>query len=213
MIIGLVPVGGHATRLNIPYSKSMLPQKGFDYFNPIINHCVQNLINTNVDKIIFGHSSKYKQDILSYYQNSIFCHILEEDGPSDGGNRLINNITKNFPADNYIFCLPDTITTITHYKDLLIKNKTVCGMYNIPDSVKGDRPLSNGKFDIKTFKTKNNSNQAWGTIKIPKTVLETNQIQGQIGEWLNKQNVQKIFLGDMVDIGTWAGYNYYLNNF
>jgi len=213
MIVGLVPVGGNSTRLNIPFSKSMLPQKGFDYYNPIINHCVQNLINTGVNKIVFGHGANYKQDIFSYYQSDLFQHVLEESGPSDGGNRFVNNIYKIVPAEDYIFCLPDTISTTKNYKDLLIKNKVVCGMYTIPDKVKGDRPLGNDKFDVKTFKTNLNENTSWGTIKITKAVLEKHKIHSHIGEWLNEIKIKKVHLGKMIDIGTWEGYNYYLNNF
>ncbi len=212
MIIGLVPVGGDATRLNIPYSKAMLPQKGFDYYNPVINHCVQNLINTGVDKIIFGHGCVFKQDILAYYQNNIFCHLLEQEGPSDGGNRFINNVFENFPAKDFIFCLPDTITTATHYKDLLIKDIVVCGMYDIPNFTKADRLLNNGGFDVKALKKQTNSNTGWGTIKFTKTSLQ-NKITKEIGCWLNEQKFRTVSLGKMIDIGTWKGYNYYLNNF
>jgi protoheme ferro-lyase len=212
MIIGLVPVGGNSTRLNIPFSKSMLPQKGFDYYNPIINHCVQNLINTGVDKIIFGHGCTYKQDILAYYQNDLFCHLLEQKGPSDGGNRFINNIVQSFPAKDYIFCLPDTITTATHYKDLLIKDEVVCGVYSIPEEIKGDRLLPNGQFNVKTVKTQANSHLVWGTIKFTNTSLQ-NKITKEIGDWLNEQHLQTRPLGKMIDIGTWKGYNYYLNEF
>jgi len=213
MLVGLVPVGGNASRLNIPFSKSMVPQKGFDYYNPVINHCVQNLVNTGVDKIVFGHGATYKQDILAYYQDTLFQHVIEEKGPSDGGNRFVNNILNIVEAEDYIFCLPDTVSTTTNYKDLLIKNNVVCGMYTIPDEVKGDRPLPNGKFDVKTFKTNINANTSWGTIKINKEVLEKNKIQSHIGEWLNGIKIEKVNLGKMVDIGTWTGYNYYLNNF
>lgn len=212
MLIGLVPVGGDATRLNLPYSKAMLPQKGFDYYNPIINHCVQNLINTGVNKIIFGHGSVYKQDILAYYQRDIFCHLLEQEGPSDGGNRFINNTVESFPAEDYIFCLPDTVTTATHYKDLLVKDNLVCGIYDIPSFLKGDRLLLDGKFDVKSIKTQKNSHHVWGTIKFTNASLQ-NKITKEIGNWLNEKDFQIRLLGKMIDIGTWKGYNHYLNTF
>lgn len=208
--VAIIPVGGKAVRLGLPYSKSMLPQKDFDYYNPIINHCITNLHNTNVDLIVFGHGLTFAHDIKEFYPDH--HHILEKLPDSDGGIELINNVADQYPAGQYIFCLPDTISTVNNYLSLLDFPGTVCGMYNISDNLRGDRLLDNGKFDIKSLKNKNNSTNVWGTIKFDRNTLIKNPIDREIGEWLNLNNFTTVDLGSMIDIGTWAGYNHYLNN-
>ena len=55
MIVGLIPVGGKGTRLGLFFPKEMLPQIGFDYYNPLINLTVTNMLETGVEKIYFIH--------------------------------------------------------------------------------------------------------------------------------------------------------------
>ena len=41
MIIGCVGIGGKGTRLGMTFSKEMLPQRNYMFYNPISNHLYQ----------------------------------------------------------------------------------------------------------------------------------------------------------------------------
>ena len=78
MIYGLIPVGGKGIRLGLPYSKEMLPQKNFDYFNPLVNHIVEKMKLAGAEKFYFVHGAEFKKDIIEYFNQEIFVHILQE---------------------------------------------------------------------------------------------------------------------------------------
>jgi UTP-glucose-1-phosphate uridylyltransferase len=45
MIYGIVPVGGSACRLNLPYPKELLPLKGFDSYKPVRQITIENMVD------------------------------------------------------------------------------------------------------------------------------------------------------------------------
>ena len=65
MIYGLVPIGGRGTRLGLTFSKEMLPQKGFKYFNPVSNHLVSTMQEAGADEIVFIHGFEFKRMLWS----------------------------------------------------------------------------------------------------------------------------------------------------
>ena len=84
MIYGLVPIGGKGTRLGLSFSKEMLPQKGFLYFNPVSNHLVNTMQNAGAEQIVFIHGFEFKKDVKvgfskvrrSFFVISLKCHLL-----------------------------------------------------------------------------------------------------------------------------------------
>ena len=158
MIIGLVPVGGKAKRLNIPFSKEMLPQIGFNYYNPVMNNCVTHMINAGVDQIVFVHGDEYKKEIVNFYSASTFAHITQKNSsPLLVFRDFLSFI--NFDLNTKIlYGLPDSITFENSYIKMLDKKGIVCALFTGGDRLLVDRLNSFNKFDIKSSKT--NSNQS-----------------------------------------------------
>ena len=65
MIKGIVPIGGFGTRLGMTFSKEMLPQKNYNYYNPISNHLVSRMLEAGAEEIIFIHGDELKNDVTS----------------------------------------------------------------------------------------------------------------------------------------------------
>ena len=63
---GLVPVGGKGLRLSLPFSKEMLPQKNYDYYNPLINHVVEKMLLAGVEIVYFIHGEEFKKDLKDF---------------------------------------------------------------------------------------------------------------------------------------------------
>ena len=78
MITGIVPIGGFGTRLGMTFSKEMLPQRNYKYYNPGSNHLVSKMIDAGAKKIIFIHGDELKSDVTSFFTNAIILLRLRE---------------------------------------------------------------------------------------------------------------------------------------
>ena len=80
MIYGLIPIGGQGTRLGLPFSKEMLPQKNYGFYNPVSNHLVQKMLFAGAEKIFFIHGKNTKQDVSEFYSDAQkFVHIEQKE--------------------------------------------------------------------------------------------------------------------------------------
>lgn len=219
MIYGLIPVGGKGTRLSLPFSKEMLPQKHYDFYNPVINHTVEKMLLAGASIIYMVHGTEYKEDILKFYAgNSKILHIRQE-VPSFAGVLLdfVNNTNLKL-EDKIIFGLPDSIYDGNPFVEMLTQVGIVCGMFHSDESIKADRPrvADPQTFDVKSEKLTTNKDWFWGVLKFDAksiiSVAEHADTISEIGLILNKYNKTFVFGKDYVDLGTWSGYNKYISN-
>lgn len=223
MIYGIVPVGGVGARLSLPYSKEMLPQKNFDYYNPIANHLVEKMQLAGASKIIFVHGLKYKEDVRQHFNDAAHVHIL--------GNRLgFANVLYNFyeqikpnDQDIILFGMPDSVFDNNLFVEMINFSGTVCGLFTTTKQSKVDRLDKDGKsFLVKTEKTDDNQDFFWGLLKFDGSDIKSMVLDqlfdkhSEIGEILNLYNLKMVYGDSYMDLGTWLGYNCYLadsNNF
>jgi hypothetical protein len=210
--IGCIPIGGKATRLSMPFSKEMLPQYGYDYYNPISNLTVTNMEKAGATDIYFVHGHKYKQDVMDFFNKDTHHHIKQE--TLGFANVLYDLMIQVKPDKNteILFGLPDS-----YYKDnpYNILSGSQCGLFETANNAMCvDRSTSGNKFDIKNQKTENNDSWFWGALSLTTddmyNAIDKNyfKIYSEVGDILNNINVTTIRVNDTyIDIGTWVGYN------
>lgn len=213
MIIGIIPIGGKGMRLGLPFSKEMLPQKGYDYYEPIANHLVKKMELAGAEKIVFIHGIEYKQDVKEFFNDPKYIHITQQ-APGfattirDGAAAIDN-------FDKVLFGLPDSIFKGNPYLPMLEVGGIVCGLFTTNDESKVDR-VSGNHFDVKAPKTEHNSSHFWGVLKFDKEdvnrFINDNMFEkfAEIGYILNQYPKTMIEAGPYIDLGTWSNYNNYL---
>ena len=77
-IYGLIPIGGKGLRLSVPFSKEMIPQKSFDYYNPIVNHLIEKMELAGAQTIVFVHGLEFKKDVKDFFNKDSYVHILQK---------------------------------------------------------------------------------------------------------------------------------------
>lgn len=215
MIYGLIPIGGQGSRLGLPFSKELLPQKNFNYYNPVGNHVISKMKSAGADKIYFIHGLDFKQDVMTYFHNENYHHVRQ--------NKLgVTNVLADFyqhaqPNDNdkILFGLPDTVFSGNTFRNMLNIDGIVCTLFIIDDNSKVDRLSINGtEFQVKASKSVNNMNMAWGTIKFDgidiKNIINDRILDLEIGDILNLYPNIKIYGKEYFDLGTWISYNNYI---
>ena len=219
MIIGVVPIGGKGTRLSLPYSKEMIPQKNFNFFNPIVNHLVEKMELAGAKKIVFVHGSDYKDDICKFFNDTKYLHILQERlGFANVIYDFYNQVPMN-KGDVVLVGLPDSVFDENPFVEMINKSGSVCGLFVTNDRSKVDRlDSTNKEFQIKTEKTKNNQELFWGVLKFDSEnisqMVEDKVFDqySEIGAILNKYTKSFVQGKSYLDLGTWENYNRYLSN-
>jgi dTDP-glucose pyrophosphorylase len=218
MIYGLIPVGGKGTRLSLPFPKELLPQKGFDFYNPLINHIVEKMLGAGADVICFVHGSEFKQGIVDFYNTPNMQHIKQI---TTGFANVIsdfffaNHIQEE---DQVLFGLPDSIFEGNPFHAMLIQKGIVCGLFSSDSYMKVDRLAKDESvFQVKVQKNDTNQNWFWGVIKFDGAdiiqIMEDQLLEkyNEIGNILNQYPRSYIHNESYLDLGTWANYNRYLS--
>ncbi|MEQ6310663.1 hypothetical protein ABN448_25820 [Delftia acidovorans] len=219
MIYGLIPIGGQGSRLGLPYSKEMLPQKNYGFYNPVSNHLVQKMLFAGAEKIVFIHGKSFKQDVVSYYSDTQkFSHIEQKD---IGFAQILRDFylhTLPDDKDQCLFGLPDSIFDGNPFMEMLGHSGICAGLFTTTDSTKVDRlTLSGTRFEVKSPKTENNSDRFWGVIKFDGINLrkfhedDVFKRTKEIGEIINIYGFDRTYENNYIDIGTWENYNKYLS--
>lgn len=219
MIYGLIPVGGKGTRLALPYSKEMLPQKHYDYYNPVINHTVEKMILAGASSIYMVHGTELKKDIVAFYKdNPRVFHVIQKT-PSFAG------VLSDFvaakaafkawlnPEDKVLFGLPDSVYNNNPFVEMLTIDGIVCGLFKSDDNLKVDRPSveNNNIFQVKTAKNDYNMEWFWGVLKFDGSNLLNMVVDNtEIGYLLNREEKTYVYGNEYIDLGTWLGYNKYM---
>ncbi len=224
MIYGLIPVGGKGKRLGLPFSKEMLPQKGFDFYNPILGHLVSKMLLAGADRIVFVHGQEYKEDVFEHYfpSSGRYLHILQSEPSFAGCLKDFHNQIKPQPDDDILFGLPDSIFEGNLFLDLLTKKGLTCGLFKTLDSTKVDRLSSrdsNGEafFYVKSQRSKDATEWFWGVIKFIGADIERMKVDGmferytEVGHIINHYPKQFVQGGSYIDLGTWENLNEYWN--
>ena len=217
MIFGLIPIGGKGTRLSLPYSKEMLPQKNYDHYNPVVNHLVEKMLLAGADKIVFVHGSEYKQDVLDFFNDKKYFHIRQTRlGFATVLRDFLNEVVTN-DGDKIIFGLPDSVFDMNPFVEMLNKPGIVCGLFTTEPFSKVDRIFEN-TFRVKTNKSETNSDYFWSILKFDvENLIAMHRVNifddhTEIGEILNRYPKSFVQGNRYLDLGTWAGYNKYLSS-
>jgi glucose-1-phosphate thymidylyltransferase len=214
MIYGLIPVGGKGTRLSLPFSKEMLPQKHYDYYNPVINHTVEKMFLAGASKIYMVHGTELKEDIVSFYENTTNIIHIKQTEPSFAGvlSDFVNTV-KLSEKDKVLFGLPDSVYDKNPFVEMLTLDGIVCGLFHGDNNIKADRPTigSENIFQIKTVKNETNLDWFWGILKFDgKDLLNMKIDSTEIGTIINRYFKTYVYGNMYIDLGTWLGYNKYI---
>lgn len=217
MIYGLLPVGGKGVRLSLPYSKEMLPQKNYDYFNPVINHTVEKMELAGADKVVFVHGLEFKEDIRRHFDGDGYIHIRQE-RPGFASVLLdFWDFVRPAPSDRVIFGLPDSVYDGNPFVEMLHRPGVVCGLFTTDDDTKVDRLCDDGGFQVKSSRSETNSQYFWGVLKFDARDIATMADErefdrtSEIGDILNRCEKTFVMASSYLDLGTWANYNRYLH--
>ena len=222
MIYGLIPIGGKGTRLGLPYSKEMLPQKNYDIYNPVVNHLVEKMLLAGAEVIIFVHGTEYKKDVTDYFNKpSSYVHILQTElGFANVLQDFINvyGVHNLNPDDKVLFGLPDSVFNANPFVDMLHYPGIVAGCFTTSPYAKVDRLTDNNTFQVKTAKNSGNLDWFWGVIKFDicdlTRMITDNAFDKtkEIGDLLNRYEFSTVKGDKYLDLGTREGYNRYLTS-
>jgi glucose-1-phosphate thymidylyltransferase len=220
MIYGLIPVGGKGLRLSLPYSKEMLPQKNYDFFNPLINHIVEKMEMSGAEKIYMIHGTNYKTDITQHFVDAKYNHVLQtKTGFANVIGDFLNALPELKDDDKVLFGLPDSVFDGNPFVEMLMQKNIVCGLFKTDKNTKVDRLSNDGKFEVKSSKNENNKDWFWGVLKfdgkdIKRIVFDDRMLEKhiEIGHILNEYDLNYIKGHTYLDLGTWSNYNRYLSN-
>ena len=220
MIYGLVPIGGKGTRLGLAFSKEMLPQKGFLYFNPISNHLVNTMQKAGAERIIFIHGFEFKKDVLEYYNDPCHLHFLQK---TEGFANVLREFLMNIELRNHdivLFGMPDTVFRGNPFHEMLKHRGITCALFRTNDQSKVDRLyVDKQKFAVKQSKSSAFGDRFWGLLKFDGSDMIRIETEGllskytEIGNILNQNKFTCVDAEDYLDLGTWDNYNYYLKNY
>lgn len=219
MIYGLIPIGGQGTRLGLPFSKEMLPQKNYGFYNPVSNHLVQKMLFAGAEKIFFIHGKNTKQDVSEFYSDAQkFVHIEQKEL---GFAQILRDFYLNSninDKDQCLFGLPDSIFDGNPFMEMLGNSGICAGLFTTSNSTRVDRlTLCGNRFEVKSAKTENNSERFWGIIKFDGRNLRKFHEEDvfsktkEIGDILNIYGFNKSHGNNYIDIGTWENYNKYIS--
>jgi len=219
MITGIVPIGGFGTRLGMTFSKEMLPQRNYKYYNPVSNHLVSKMIDAGAKKIIFIHGDELKSDVTSFFTNDNFIHICQK--KSGFANVLVEflDYTHTNKNDILFFGMPDTIFENNPFIEMASIKGVVAGTFITDDESKVDRLEKN----MKNFKVKSKMegmllNRFWGVLKFDGKNLidayEQNLFEKytEVGDIVNSLGFKIVDGSKYIDLGTWNNYNRYLSH-
>lgn len=217
MIYGLVPIGGKGKRLALSFSKEMLPQKNYEYFNPVANHLIEKMHLAGAEKIVFVHGDEFKQDVIEFFSSSQYVHILQS---KLGFAQVLQEFTAQISPDKndrIIFGLPDSVFDGNPFVEMLNLNGIVAGLFQADQNSKVDRLDISGKFfHIKTPKNPDNLDFFWGVLKFDGKDLaqfvadDAFAKTNEVGHILNEYSITSVNASRYFDLGTWIGYNMYL---
>jgi len=221
MIYGIIPVGGKGIRLSLPYPKEMLPQKNFNHYNPVINHTVEKMFMAGADLIYMVHGREYKKEIVEYFAGNYKIVHMTQENPSFSGvlQDFYEKVNYN-ETDKILFGLPDSIYDKNPFIEMLNMPGIVCGLFVSDDNLKVDRLSipNNQTFQVKTAKNDTNQEWFWGVLKFDGENLtyfitdDCLKNHSEIGNILNVYKKTYVFGKNYIDLGTWLGYNKYLNS-
>lgn len=217
MIYGVIPVGGVASRLSIPFPKEMMPLKDYNYYYPVSKLTVDNMISAGCDSIYFIHGKKLKNELIEYYNDKKFIHIQNL---KISFSEVINTFFKHAKLqrnDTILFGLPDSYYKGNPFIELINNRGLCCGLFKTFDNIKVDRLNNSNKFDVKSQKNENNLNLFWGVIKFDYDSLNqyieilNKSGHNEVGNIINDIDFSYIILDYYYDLGTWDSLNKYWN--
>ncbi|MEI8055024.1 MAG: hypothetical protein WCH10_03375 [bacterium] len=220
MIYGIVPVGGKGTRLSLPFSKEMLPQKNYNFYNPIANHVVEKMLSAGAGKIVFVHGVELKNEVVEFFSAPHYLHLKQN---TTGVTHVLLDFYNNVQLQNDDICFfgfPDTIFDDNPFVEML-KVPSICvGLFTTYEFVKVDRlSADKSKFMAKTTKIPENLDLFWGVLKLDgcdiQKFVKDNIFSTHIelGDVLNTCSFRMVEGKRYIDVGTWDGYNRYLSDY
>ncbi len=224
MIYGIIPVGGKGVRLGLPFSKEMLPQAGFGFYNPILDHMVSKMKDAGAEIIIFVHGKDVKQDIADHYNGCRFVHIKQAEPSFAGCLKDFFYQVNPKDEDTVIFGLPDSIFEGNPFLELVKKRGVACGLFKTLPSTKVDRLAKMENCGHRWFSVKTTLNQEvtdwfWGILKFDgsdiRQMINARMFDRftEIGHILSLYDKELVYAGSYIDLGTWENLNEYWRRF
>jgi hypothetical protein len=222
MIYGIIPVGGQGTRLNLAFDKELFPLKGYDYYRPVIQHTVDNMISAGVERIYFIHGKEYKQDIVdrfNYWKGETdkvgYFHILNQGNQANIFNSFHKAIVPK-EDDIYLYGLPDSYYKINPFD--ITKNGLQISMMQVDNDAKVGRiNIKTSLFD-KDIKKELTTDHCWTTLQFDYShfnafIKELNiNTSVEVESVLNQLNFNLNYYDCLYyDLGTWKSINEYWN--
>ena len=172
MIYGLIPVGGKGTRLGLPFSKEMLPLKGYEDYYPVCKLTVDNMLSAGCQKIFFIHGFEYKTEIINLFNQENFVHIKNlSERQSEVFSSFYNSVVLK-DNDIFLYGLPDSFYKKNLFPQIKNIDGLVCGMYKIDDDCKvGRLNIITNKF-VKSVKEEDLTDYCWGVLKFDLSCLK-----------------------------------------
>lgn len=210
MVIAILPVGGKALRLGLPYPKELLPLKGFDHYRPLISHVVDKMIAAGAERLVFVHGREYKEEVRRLYPE---CQHLKQ--AREGFARVLEDcwLAGVEDGDKILFGLPDSLFEDNPFGEMLERGGIVTGLFTTSPDARVDRLTLSKRFDVKSPKTDGNLDLFWGVIKMDgsnlREIVESGILNetNEIGEILNRRPFEYVVGGAYRDLGTWAALN------
>lgn len=212
MIYGIIPCGGEGLRLGLSFSKEMMPLKK-DYYFPVIQHTVKNMLDVGVDKIFFVHGSIYKKDVESFFDNENFLHLIQYEKGFSKVLKTVFDFKKFEKDDKFLFGLPDSVYSGNPFVKLLSFPEVVCGLFNNDFMI--DKKVDRFNKDVEMFRVKSVGKEwFWGVFKLDycdlKAFVSYVDDFSEVGDILNFFKFNIVYCSDdYLDLGTWDSLNYY----
>lgn len=211
MIYGIVPVGGVGSRLGLPFPKELLPLKGYGKYYPVVKLTTDNMELAGCEKLVFVHGETWKDQLRGYFNKPNHLHVQNM---SDLFSRSLTCLIDALSIENediLYYGLPDSVYDINTFPAMKNVPGVVCGLYKTRDESKVDRlNVVSNLFDVKSAKTKHNSEWFWGTIKMDGSDLfkyaeyQTKKNEREVGNVVNHLGFKVCYGGDYLDLGTWS---------
>lgn len=214
MIYGLIPVGGKGTRLGLPFSKEMLPLKGYEDYYPVCKLTVDNMLSAGCQKIFFIHGFEYKTEIINLFNQENFVHIKNlSERQSEVFSSFYNSVVLK-DNDIFLYGLPDSFYKKNLFPQIKNIDGLVCGMYKTDDDCKvGRLNIITNKF-VKSIKEEDLTDYCWGVLKFDLSCLKIfnefiKKSNFEAEELLNENNFKVVYGDEYFDLGTWKSLNKY----
>lgn len=110
-MIGVIPAAGKGTRLNLPFSKELLPLLDKKIYFPVIQNSIEAMIGVGINRIVIV-VSHHKSDLIKFLGNGSrfsvqLLYVIQEEATSLP--QALLEAIKITDKEDILFLMPDTL--------------------------------------------------------------------------------------------------------